>query len=234
MSDVAACRSSPAGAAARRRPATGSAVVAAPTLRRCTASTRRPGRSPTSPPASSPGALADGAPLGATASPAALTAALGAHHHRGRDRGERGLPPLRGGARAGHRRARQLSVPGLHPCRPHRGGRAVRRRGRRVVLLGRELAGGRRRHPRRERGAAPSWPSWPASRRRRRLLRQRWLGRQPERAGRGPTPAGPAMRRAVDGHHVDRRWRTRSTRRWPTRSTCSACGRSSSRPAPTA
>ena len=30
------------------------------------------------------------------------------------------------------------------------------------------------------------------------------------------------------------RWPTRSTRRWPTRSTCSASGRSSSRPAPTA
>ena len=206
--------------------------MAAPTLRRCTASTTRPGPSPISPPASSPTRLADGAPLGATASPAALTAALGrtiTEDGIGATEAFRRFEEVLAPATVGLDSARFLAfIPaaptavaalfdGVVSASSFSGESWLEAAGaihaeNEVLAFLAELAG-------LPPGAGGCFVSG---------------GSAGNLSALAVARAGGPRRRDGAARPRGWRWRTRSTRRWPTRSTCSASGRSSSRPAPTA
>ena len=176
---------------------------------------------------------ADPPALGRRAAAGGGRRARGRGDHAGGARAGRGAGALPRRAAAADHRDRPPALPRVHPLCADAGLGAVRPAGQRPLDLRRLVAGGRRRGPRRERGAALAGRSRGPAGRRGRLLRPGRHVRQPLRAARRPRARPP--RRGGDAPRA-LAWPAarRSTRRcarprgsWT--STCSPC-----RPMPTA
>ena len=115
-------------------------------------------------------------------------------HHRRRPRLGACARALPRGARAGLHLERPSALPRFRPDRPGRSGDAVRSRGVRIVDLRRLVDRGRWCDPRREPGAALARRPRRSARDRRRRVRQRWHGRQPDGDDRGPGDLAGAAR----------------------------------------
>ena len=121
-------------------------------------------------------------------------------HHRPRHRRHRGAADLRRGARPGVHLRRPPPLPVVRAGGADQRVDPVRPRRRCVEHLRRLVAGGRRRDPRRERGAGLDRRARRAARRGRRRVRRRRHRRQPQRPARRPLGLAPARRRPPRPH----------------------------------